>query len=58
MNFVAELDIGTTELPPFDWNRKVDHSVALEPFKDWVFPWLDIPKLIKSSEAIYEFPVG
>lgn len=57
MNFVAELDIGTRDLPPTDWNRVVDNSVPLEPFKYWKFPWLDIPKMIENSDAIYEFPM-
>lgn len=58
VNFVAEFDFGSRELPPTDWNRKVDKSIPMEHFKDWKFPWLNIPEVIMTSDAIYEFPVS
>lgn len=40
-----------------DWNRpgKVEDFLPL--FADWRFAWLDVPALIRATEAVYEFPM-
>jgi 2-polyprenyl-6-methoxyphenol hydroxylase-like FAD-dependent oxidoreductase len=58
INWVADVFIGGDSSPvPRDWNRRTDCETVLEPFRDWRFPWLDIPALIEGAEAIYEYPL-
>ena len=45
------------ELPPEDWNRPGKLEDFLPRYEDWRFEWLDIPALIRSAQAIYEFPM-
>jgi 2-polyprenyl-6-methoxyphenol hydroxylase-like FAD-dependent oxidoreductase len=40
-----------------DWNRPVASSRFLDHFADLCFDWLDIPKLIRSSEEALEYPM-
>ncbi len=58
INWIAELRVGGGEAPvPRDWNRRVDQSRFAAPFANWKFDWLDVPALIATAEAIYEFPL-
>ncbi|MBU67075.1 MAG: flavin-dependent oxidoreductase [Cupriavidus sp.] len=60
INWIAELRVPEDypEAPPrSDWNRQVDKSVFRAAFADWRWKWIDIPALIDSAEAIYEFPM-
>jgi 5-methylphenazine-1-carboxylate 1-monooxygenase len=45
------------ELPPEDWNRPGKIEDFLPRYEDWRFDWLDIPSVIRSAQAIYEFPL-
>ncbi len=40
-----------------DWNRPGQVDTFLPLFADWQFGWLDVPALIRSTEAVYEFPM-
>jgi 2-polyprenyl-6-methoxyphenol hydroxylase-like FAD-dependent oxidoreductase len=40
-----------------DWNRPGRIEDFLPAFEDWRFDWLDVPALIRSAEAVYEFPM-
>jgi 2-polyprenyl-6-methoxyphenol hydroxylase-like FAD-dependent oxidoreductase len=40
-----------------DWNRPGDLSEFLPAFRDWRFPWLDVPALIAAAAAVYEYPM-
>ena len=40
-----------------DWNRPGRIETFLPLFADWQFGWLDVPSLIRSAEAVYEFPM-
>ncbi len=40
-----------------DWNRQGDKSDILPHFSDWRFEWLDIPALIESASALWEYPM-
>jgi 2-polyprenyl-6-methoxyphenol hydroxylase-like FAD-dependent oxidoreductase len=44
-------------LPPEDWNRPGQLADFLPRYENWRFDWLDIPALIRSAQAIYEFPM-
>lgn len=40
-----------------DWNQSGSAGDFADTFKDWRFPWLDVPALIASSEEILEYPM-
>ena len=45
------------DLPPrADWNKQVRKDEFDHLFAAWNFPWLDIPRMIADSPAVYEFP--
>ena len=57
-NWIAE--IRTDPSQPWnreDWNRPGRIGDFLPSFETWRFPWLDIPALIRSAQAVYEFPM-
>jgi 2-polyprenyl-6-methoxyphenol hydroxylase-like FAD-dependent oxidoreductase len=43
--------------PREDWNRPGRIEDFLPHFADWDFGWLDVPALIRATEAVYEFPM-
>lgn len=58
LNFIAELRTDSTELlEREDWNRPGDLADFLPQFRDWVFPWLDVPRLIASAPGTFLFPM-
>lgn len=57
VNWIAELAVPGATPAREDWNRRVEKDVFAAAFADWRFPWVDIPALIDSAEAIYEFPM-
>jgi 5-methylphenazine-1-carboxylate 1-monooxygenase len=56
INWIAELKI---EEPPRreDWNREGRREDFLPRFAQWKFDWLDVPQLIVSADAIFEYPM-
>lgn len=56
VNFIAELRV-PGESAPNDWNRQVDKSAFADAFSSWKWGWIDVPGLIDSADAIYEFPL-
>lgn len=56
INWIAELTVKDS-LRREDWNRPGDPADFLPRFETWRFGWLDVPGLIRSAEAIYEFPL-
>jgi 2-polyprenyl-6-methoxyphenol hydroxylase-like FAD-dependent oxidoreductase len=57
INWIAELRVPNGQLPSTDWNRQVDAEVFSAPFQSWRWDWIDIPAIIGSAQAIYEFPL-
>ena len=58
INFIAELRMPDLELAEReDWNQPGVLSDFIEPFESWVFPWLDVPALIRSAEGTFRFPM-
>ncbi|MED4228398.1 flavin-dependent oxidoreductase [Neobacillus cucumis] len=56
VNWIAELTV--EEMPSrADWNRKIDKEKFAPAFASWDFGWLNVPKLIEETEAVYEFPM-
>lgn len=58
INWIAELAVPGDTPARQDWSRRVDASVFRAPFANWRFDWLDIPALIDSTEAIFEYPMA
>lgn len=57
-NFVAEFRMDDVELfEREDWNQPGVLGDFIDRFESWVFPWLDVPALIRSSSGTYRFPM-
>jgi 2-polyprenyl-6-methoxyphenol hydroxylase-like FAD-dependent oxidoreductase len=56
INWVAEIRDGKNK--PVDWNRPGRIEDFLPTFADWTFEWLDVPDLMRTADAIYEFPMS
>ncbi|MEA2130958.1 MAG: 5-methylphenazine-carboxylate 1-monooxygenase [Solirubrobacteraceae bacterium] len=59
VNWVAEIRLapGDRPLDTHDWRRTADPARLLADFGDWSFDWLDVPALIATAPAIFEFPM-
>ena len=58
VNWIAEQRYPTDHAwPREDWNRPGKVSDFLPLFQNWNFGWLDVPALIRATEAVYEFPM-
>lgn len=55
VNWVAEIYAPQPALQ--DWSRAGRLDDFLPAFEDWHFDWLDVPALIRSSDAILEYPM-
>ncbi|MEP3638435.1 MAG: flavin-dependent oxidoreductase [Paracoccaceae bacterium] len=56
INWIAEKSVDpTSDVSKEDWNREVGTDQFLDDFKGWVFDWLDVPKLIRGAETVYEY---
>jgi len=57
-NWIAEIRVPADQTwKREDWNRPGRIEDFLPTFEGWRFPWLDIPALIRSAQAVYEFPM-
>ena len=57
VNWIAERQVEPTEFAREDWNRQVDIDRFAHHFDAWQFDWLDIPQLIHSGIAVFEYPM-
>jgi 2-polyprenyl-6-methoxyphenol hydroxylase-like FAD-dependent oxidoreductase len=55
INWMAEIQRPNSVMN--DWNKSGDPRDCIDIFKDWKFPWLDVPQLILSSERVFEYPM-
>lgn len=55
VNWVAELQRPDAAMN--DWNQPGDMQVCADIFKDWKFPFLDVPAMILKSEKVLEYPM-
>lgn len=59
INWIADLHLGEGAAPPReDWNKPGDPNDILPKFAGWNFGWLDVPEIIRSASAIFEFPMA
>jgi 5-methylphenazine-1-carboxylate 1-monooxygenase len=56
VNWLAEIET-PHYLPKRDWARPGRIDDFLGPYRDWHFDWCDVPGLIRSADAIYEYPM-
>ncbi len=56
INWIAELRRDEL-LARESWNKPGVLSDFLPAFEAWRFDWLDVPSLIRSAEAVFEFPM-
>jgi 2-polyprenyl-6-methoxyphenol hydroxylase-like FAD-dependent oxidoreductase len=57
-NFIAEFRTTGIELTEReDWNQPGRLDDFIGRFEDWVFPWLDVPGLVRSSAGTFRFPM-
>ncbi|MDB5964381.1 MAG: binding domain protein [Polaromonas sp.] len=55
INWTTEIQGETDHMN--DWNQAGSARDFADTFKDWRFPWLDVPALIANSEEILEYPM-
>ena len=59
INWVAEIrDESKTDWRWEDWDRRGRKADFVPAFEDWHFDWLDVPRLFRGSEAVFEFPMA
>jgi 5-methylphenazine-1-carboxylate 1-monooxygenase len=57
-NFIAEFRMHGVKLTEReDWNQPGVLADFIDRFESWVFPWLDVPALVRSSPGTYRFPM-
>jgi 5-methylphenazine-1-carboxylate 1-monooxygenase len=57
VNWIAELTVGDEMPSRADWNRQIEKEKFAPSFAAWDFGWLNVPKLIEETNAVYEFPM-
>ncbi len=55
INWVAEIQESGAVMN--DWNKSGSADDLLPIYKDWNFPWLDVPALIRDAECVFEYPM-
>lgn len=56
INWIAERTVDPdTHFEKEDWNRQVTAARFAADFAEWDFGWINIPSLIGSAEAVYEY---
>ncbi|MFT6434488.1 MAG: 2-polyprenyl-6-methoxyphenol hydroxylase-like FAD-dependent oxidoreductase [Candidatus Azotimanducaceae bacterium] len=58
INWIAELEHPEDPVEMQNWNRKVNVDVFADSFDAWDFSWINIPKIIKQCQAVYEYPLS
>jgi 2-polyprenyl-6-methoxyphenol hydroxylase-like FAD-dependent oxidoreductase len=58
INWIAELEHPEDPIEMQNWNRKVNIDVFADSFDAWDFGWINIPKIIKQCQAVYEYPLS
>ena len=55
INWMAEIKQDTFEQN--DWNQPGNLADFFDLYRDWHFPWLDVPDLIRTADQILEYPM-
>jgi 2-polyprenyl-6-methoxyphenol hydroxylase-like FAD-dependent oxidoreductase len=58
INWIAELHFPeSSDFRREDWNRSGALADFLPRFEDWRFEFLDVPRLIRDAECVFEYPL-
>jgi 2-polyprenyl-6-methoxyphenol hydroxylase-like FAD-dependent oxidoreductase len=58
INWVAELKTAADQpMPRQDWQHAARKEDAVRPFETYTFDFLDIPAMIRGSDAVYQYPM-
>ncbi len=57
INVIAERRTAGSAGDEANWNRVVAAGPIVELFREWRFPWLDVPGLIRACDDILEYPM-
>lgn len=57
VNWIAALAIDENKAPTEDWDKVTEQQRLLPLYKDWRFDWIDVPKMMRASDRILEFPL-
>ena len=57
-NWICDLPTGAPgSTPREDWNRRADAAGLIERYRDWRWPDIDVPSIIRAAGDILEFPM-
>ncbi len=57
INWVATQKSSTSEMPPQDWTYVAKREDVLAAFADFTFDFLDVVRLIRGADVIYQYPM-
>jgi 5-methylphenazine-1-carboxylate 1-monooxygenase len=57
INWICQKAVRSSAPLVQDWNKRISPDAVLADFDAWRFNWLDLPRLVRASEAIFEFPL-
>lgn len=57
INWIGALSMAEREAPSEDWLNFSQQQKLQPKYSNWVFDWLDAPRLLSATQEIYEFPV-
>jgi 2-polyprenyl-6-methoxyphenol hydroxylase-like FAD-dependent oxidoreductase len=55
VNWVAEIEREVAV--PVDWNKPGRLEDFLPVYQDWTFDWIDVPAMMRASDAIFSYPM-
>jgi 2-polyprenyl-6-methoxyphenol hydroxylase-like FAD-dependent oxidoreductase len=56
VNWICTLRMNHDVMPLAEWGREADRTKFYGRYADWAFSWLDVPKLIRLTQHVWEFP--
>jgi 5-methylphenazine-1-carboxylate 1-monooxygenase len=56
VNWICTLRMTPDVIPLEEWGRESDRTKFYGRYADWAFSWLDVPKLIRLTPHVWEFP--
>jgi len=57
INWAIDVQVAHSgDFRPQDWNRRGNREDFLPLYEDWKFDWLDVPDILRRTEAVFEFP--
>lgn len=58
INWIAEITVDNSAgWEDGNWTKQVDVDHFVHHFEDWQYDWLNVPKLLRGGDIIYEYPM-